>query len=105
MKWPQQTAIVVYVLSAAYLLYMAAIHLYVYFANKNLGQEESFLEPGKYLFAGLVMLAITIGGWYLIRHTEYQKTGNLILFFPLVVLVLFALYTVVILISSGGKWN
>ncbi len=81
------------------------MHGYVYFANKSLGHEESFLIPGRNLAIGLLVAGFAFAGWYLIKHSAFQKLGNIILFFPAVAVGLFLLYMVSLLIASGGKWN
>ena len=105
MKWYHQALIVLYSVVALYFLYMAAMHLYVYFANKSLGHEESFLVPGRNLAVGLLISGITLTGWYLLKHTDYSRLGSIVLFLPAVAVGLFLLYMVSLLIASGGKWN
>ena len=105
MKWYHITTLLIYGSAIAYFAYQSYIQLYVYFANKSLGNEESFLMPGRYLGLTLLLIAMSSGGWYLLKYTAMTKLGNLILFFPYIIILLYALFAIVLLLSSGGKWN
>lgn len=105
MKWFHHALFFLYGATAVYFLYLAAIGIYVYFANRALGHEESFLIPGRNLAVGILITSVAAAGWYLIKYTAYQKSGNVLLFFPAIVVSLFFLYMISLLIASGGKWN
>ncbi|MBK9270134.1 MAG: hypothetical protein IPM48_00930 [Saprospiraceae bacterium] len=105
MKLFYQIVIGIYGLVALYYIYLSAMHLFVYFTNRSLGHEESFFEPGKNLIVASVFSFFAIASWFLIRNPNYSKLGYAVFYIPLIVAGLFVLWTLTILIGSGGKWN
>jgi hypothetical protein len=78
--------------------------IFVYFANKSLGQVESFLEPGRNLVIGLIFSGITAFGWYFIRQSILSKSGYFLFYLPLIIVGIIFLYFFINLIF-GAKWN
>ncbi|MBK8699642.1 MAG: hypothetical protein IPN29_08870 [Saprospiraceae bacterium] len=105
MKWYHYFFFSVNGIAALWLLYHAAMHLFVYFANRSLGHAESFRVPGLYLFGGIAFTALAVGGWYLSKNPAYGKIGLGLLMLPAIIVALYGLWAVFLLISSGGKWN
>ncbi|MBK9256703.1 MAG: hypothetical protein IPM42_14540 [Saprospiraceae bacterium] len=105
MKWFSQVLVWIYGLSALYFLYMAAMGIFVYFANKSMGHYESFLVPGRNLAFGLILGAFAFAGWRLMKNPDTHKIGIWITYFPFIIAVLFVLWFAIVLIGSGGKWN
>ena len=105
MKWYQLLLFGLNGLAGLYLLYMATMHFFVYFANTTLGHEESILIPMRNLIPGLIIAGLTIGAWMLLKENPISKTGNILLFIPCMIAMIFGLWTVVILLSANGKWN
>ncbi|MFZ1749908.1 MAG: hypothetical protein WAU01_06935 [Saprospiraceae bacterium] len=105
MKWYHLGALLIYGSAILYFGYQTYLQLYVYFANKSLGHEESFSLAGKHLALTIFLIAMSAGGWYLMKYTSMTKLGNVILFFPFIVIGLFALWAIILVLSSGGKWN
>ena len=92
-------------LVSLYFLYMAAMHTYVYFANKSLGHTESFSEAGRYIVIALIFLTITLLGWFLMKNPSYSKLGTIILYIPIIIAGIFGLWTIIMLLSANGRWN
>lgn len=92
-------------LVSLYFLYTAVMHTYVYFANKSLGHNESFSEAGRYIVIALIFLTITLVGWFLMKNPNYSKMGITILYIPIMIAVIFGLWTVIMLLSANGRWN
>ncbi|MBK7233066.1 MAG: hypothetical protein IPH93_12600 [Saprospiraceae bacterium] len=105
MKLFYQIVIGLYGLVSLYYIYLSAMHLFVYFSNKMNGHQESFFEPGKNLIMASVFLFFTLTSWFLIRDSNYAKLGYFVFYIPLVIIGLFVLWTLIMLIGSGGKWN
>lgn len=94
-----------YAMGVIYTGYMAVTHLFVYFANKNMGHEESFRLPGLYLFGCFLFIICAFVGWRLYNSGNAGIPEKLLFYLPLVLVIAYALWAVVLLISSGGKWN
>ena len=105
MKWFSQVLVWIYGLSALYFLYMAAMGIFVYVANKSMGYYESFLVPGRNLAFGLILGAFAFGGWKLMKNPATYKIGMWVTYFPFIIGGLFVLWFAIVLIGSGGKWN
>jgi len=105
MKWYHQGVIIIYGVVALYFIYLSAITMFVYFSNKMNGHQESFLEPGKNIIIALLFSLFALGSWFLIGTTNYSKLGYILFYFPLILIGLFVLWTLSMLIGSGGKWN
>lgn len=105
MKWFSQVLVWIYGLSALYFLYMAAMGIFVYIANKSMGHYESFLVPGRNLAFGLILGAFAFAGWKLMKNPTTYKIGMWVTYFPFIIGGLFVLWFAIVLIGSGGKWN
>lgn len=105
MKTYIKVLLIVYGLAAVYFLYLAAINMFVYFANRSKGFYEPFLPAGRNLGLGLVFALIAGLSWFFVRQPAYQKAGNFIALLPLIAIGLFVCWFLIIMISSGGKWN
>ena len=105
MKWIHEAIIIFYSIIALYFLYLASTGIFVYFANKSMGHQESFLIPGRNLCIGLLLVTITWSAWYFINQSSYSKLGLIILYLPLIIVVSFLIFMFINLISAGGKWN
>lgn len=105
MKWFSQILVWVYGLAGLYFLYMAAMGIFVYFANKSMGHYESFLVPGRNLAFGLILSAFAFFGWRLMKNPDYFKLGMIITYIPFIIAILFVLWFAIVFIGAGGKWN
>lgn len=105
MKWYQLLLLVANGLAALYFLYMGSLHLFVYVQNKAGGHYASSFEAVKYLVVGGVLSVIALGGWGLVRYSAYTKAGTALLAVPLALVALYVLFGIMLLISSGGRWN
>ena len=105
MKWYQSVVLFLNSLVALYFLYTALMQLFVYFANRSMGYQESFLIPGRTIVLALLLSMCSFGAWYALRQLQMQRVASILLYFPLLVVVLFALWTIILLLGSGGKWN
>lgn len=105
MKWYQFGLFVVYVLITFYLLYQSALHLFVYFANKNLGHEESFRTPRLFIVSAFLSSIITATSYFLLKNNPDSAIGNAILFLPIAIVMLIILWTIFLMVVSSGRWN
>ncbi len=105
MKWFNQVLVWIYGLSALYFLYLAAMGIFVYVANKSMGHYESFLVPGRNLAFGLILGVIAFAGWKLMKNPDTYKIGAILTYFPFILGVLFVLWFALIFATNGGKWN
>jgi hypothetical protein len=96
---------VLYGLGAAYFLYMAAMGIFVYFANRSMGHTESFLVPGQHLVAGLFLCGFAYLGWRWLQNPGSMGIWGYSLYLPAAALLLFVLWFVILHLSSGGRWN
>lgn len=92
-------------MGVVYTGYMAITRLFVFFANKNLGQDESFRLPGLYLFGSVLFIICAFIGWRLYTSGNTGLFEKMLFYLPIVLVIAYALWAVVLLISSGGKWN
>lgn len=105
MKWFSQILLWIYGLSSLYFLYMAAMGIFIYFANKSLGHYESFLVPGRNLAFGLLLGLVALGGWKLMKNPDTYKFGMVLTYIPFLLVALFILWFALIFATNGGKWN
>jgi hypothetical protein len=105
MKWFSQVLVVIYGLSGLYFIYMAIMGSFVYFANKSMGHDESFLEPGRNWVFGLLLAGFAWVGWKVMQNPESYKWGIWIVYLPFTAIFLFFLWFLTIHVSTGGRWN
>lgn len=105
MKWYQLLLSVVYASFSLYFLYQSALHLFVYFANKNLGYEESFRTPLLFIVSAFLSSIITATSYFLLKNNPDSVIGNTILLVPVGIIVAISLWTLYLMIVSGGRWN
>ena len=95
-----------YGFAALYAGYLAITHTFVFFANQKLGYEESFRLPLIYL-----VLTIIFGGAAFLAYKLMSSSANvpswtkIILYLPIGLIIFYALWAVLLVLSSGGKWN
>jgi hypothetical protein len=85
--------------------YMAIMHLFVYFANTRLGHEESLRLPMIYLICAVVFGTVTYIGYKLGTGTSLHFIFKALFYLPVAAVLLYILWAVLLVISSGGKWN
>jgi hypothetical protein len=105
MKGINTVLTVLYGLGAAYFLYMAAMGIFVYVANRSMGHHETFLVPGQHLAAGLLLAGFAYLGWRWLQHPDTTGAWVYGLYLPAGALLLFALWFLILHLSSGGRWN
>jgi hypothetical protein len=96
---------IIYGASAVYLLYYAAMHIFIYFANTSLGHAESLKRPLIYLVSGLIMAALTYLGYRIYKSMPLPLLLKILFYLPASLVILYLLWAVIMVISSGGKWN
>ena len=96
---------ILYGIVAIYTAYMAVTHLFVYFANQKLGHTESFRMPLIYLTCALLFGSVTLIGYKIQsdNFTHFLLKG--LFYLPISVIGLYILWAILLVISSGGKWN
>jgi len=96
---------ILYTLTAAYLLYMAILYIFVYIANSNLGHEESFKMPLIYLISGIVFSVLSYLGYKIYKSEDVILLLKIIFYLPLIIVALYGIWAILLLLSAGGKWN
>lgn len=94
--------------SFLYTAYLLSITLFVHFANKNLGHGDAYFGdvPNIIYLVLTIVFGLFAGiGWYAFRHPNTHAIFKWLPFLPIGVILLYVLFAVVILVSSGGRWN
>jgi len=81
------------------------MYVFVYFANKRLGHQESFFMSARYLTLAAIFIFITITGFFLKKKLASPIPAIFVMGFPYFLLILYGLFMIAILISSKGRWN
>jgi hypothetical protein len=105
MIWYQQLLIGIYSLTALYFLYQGILNLIAYVLNKSNGQQDSFFETGRLLTVGGILTFFALGSYYFLKNPGTGTVGSILLYFPLAILMVFVIWTIILIISSGGRWN
>ena len=105
MKFIIQILTIIYGGVAAYCIYMAIMTLFVYFANHSLGHSESFRMPSIYLFLAALFSTTTFIGYKIWANHSVNFLIKSIFYLPIIAIGLYILWAIVLIISSGGKWN
>jgi hypothetical protein len=96
---------IIYVITSIYLLYSAAMHLFVYFANTRLGHEESIKLPLLYLMGGIVFGLLVVIGYRMHQKIEVGLILKSLFYLPIIAVGIYILWAILLIISSGGTWN
>jgi hypothetical protein len=96
---------ILYGLTGAYVMYMAIMNLFVYFANVQLGHEESFRMPMLYLIGGILLCGLTYIGYKIYINPSIGILLKVIFYLPIFAIILYALWAILLVVSAGGKWN
>ena len=91
--------------TAIYLLYNAAMHIFIYIANTNLGHKESMKMPLLFLLSGIVMAYFTIIGYRMYKTIPVPLVLKILFYAPIILLALYLLWALLLILSVGGKWN
>jgi hypothetical protein len=108
MKNALLVATVLYLVAFLRTAYFAVISLIVHFANKNLGHQDDYFGEVMnitYLVLSVVFGIFTAFGWYAYRHPNLHALIKWLVFFPLLIVGLYAIFGFVILIFGTGAWN
>jgi len=95
----------IYGIVAVYTLYMAALNIYVYVANTNLGHEQSLKVPMLYGIGGLFLAGLTFLGYNMYKNGEVSVLLKVLFYIPSAAVILYLGWAILLLFSSGGKWN
>ncbi len=96
---------ILYGIVAIYTAYMAVTHLFVYFANQKLGHTESFRMPLIYLTCALLFGAVTLIGYKIQSGNSSHFLLKALFYLPISAIGVYILWAILLVISSGGKWN
>ncbi|MBK6362674.1 MAG: hypothetical protein IPF52_03915 [Saprospiraceae bacterium] len=96
---------ILYSVVAIYTAYMAIIHLFVYFANQRLGHTESFRLPLIYLTCALLFGTVSFIGYKLFSGGSSHFLLKTWFYLPATAVGLYVLWAILLVFSSGGKWN
>jgi hypothetical protein len=95
----------IYGIAAVYTLYMAGINLFVYIANIRMGQSESLKTPLLYIACAGVFTTTTYIGYRIWANLPTSLLPKMFFYLPIGLVLLYVLWAILLLISSGGKWN
>jgi hypothetical protein len=96
---------IMYGIGFLYTAYMAVMHLFVYFANQRLGHTESFRLPLIYLVCAALFGVVSFIGYKLYSGHNVNFAFKALFYLPLTAVILYVLWAILLVISSGGKWN
>jgi hypothetical protein len=96
---------VAYSIIAAYTIYSAIMHLFVYFANQKLGHAESFRLPLIYLVCAILFGVVSLIGYRIWTGHSVHLILKSLFYLPVAAVVLYILWAILLILSSGGKWN
>ncbi len=105
MKLYQIFGFTINIAAALYFLYLAATHIFVYIMNKRAGHYVNFHSSGINISVGGVISLLTIVAWFALKNQGTYKLGNFLLFIPIGLVIVYGLFALMLIISSGGKWN
>jgi hypothetical protein len=105
MKWLNQGLFAIYGITALYFLYLAGITMFVYFANKSMGHQESFLVPGRNLALGLFLGLFAFVGWKILQNPGLHKIVTFLYYLPVGMIIIYVLWFALLYFSSGGNWQ
>lgn len=108
MKTALLVTTIVYSVSFLYTAYLFSITLFVHFANKNLGHQDVYFDDVNniiYLVLTIVFGVFTAIGWFAYRNPSLHAIFRWLTFLPIGILVLYVVFAIFLLISSGGRWN
>ena len=96
---------IIYGIGFLYTAYMTAVHLFVYFANEKAGHTESFRVPLIYIVSALLFGVVAFIGYKLCSGHNVNFVFKALFFLPFAAVILYVLWAILLVISSGGKWN
>ncbi|HMP28896.1 MAG TPA: hypothetical protein PKD85_04815 [Saprospiraceae bacterium] len=105
MKFLNTILTIIYGLIAVYSIYNAIMHFFVYFANLRLGYTESLRLPLIYLFLAILFSSVTYIGYRIWTDLSANFLMKLLYYLPLSAIGLYVLWVILLIISSGGRWN
>lgn len=105
MKWTIHPALILNVLVALWFLYHAILHGAVFTLNNINGQQDSLGPAIRQLIPALIMGGISIAAWWLMHHTPFEKAGKILSWSPIIIVAIYFSWMLILLGSSGGRWN
>ena len=85
--------------------YRCFMHTFIYFANRKLGHFESARMPIMYLILAIIFgFLFWLGYKYYYGHS-LNTLSKALFYFPIVAILMYAIWAIFLVISSGGKWN
>jgi hypothetical protein len=105
MKIINQVLTMIYGGAAVYFIYMAIMHLVVFFANQGLGHTESFRLPMIYIVCSVIFGIVTFTGYSIWIGQPVYIILNVFFYVPIGALLLYVIWAILIILSSGGRWN
>lgn len=99
---------VIYLLAFLNFLYGLVLRIYVHFANKNLGHHDDFFADVTttwHVVMSIVFFLFAFGAYKAYKSPASHSILKWLVFLPVGLVVLYVLWAIIIIISSGGKWN
>lgn len=94
-----------YGIGALYSCYMAILNTFIYVTNTRLGHYESPRLSIIYWVLTIIFIPVSYIGYRIINQLSVHLILKLIFYIPLSLIVLYILFAIILIISSGGKWN
>jgi hypothetical protein len=96
---------ILYCVAGIYFVYTALMHFFVIIANYFLGHNTPKGPAFGYSIAAAILALLTYQGYLIVFQSMDASWRKWILFSPLMILILYGLWALLIIISAGGKWN
>lgn len=99
---------VIYLLAFVNFIYGLVLRIYIHFANKNLGHHDDFFGDVTnilHLVMTVVFSLFAFGAYKAHKSPAANPILKWLVFLPVALIVLYFLWGILIIFSSGGKWN
>ena len=105
MKWNLHPALIVNGLIACWFFYQATLHGIAYVLNRINAQPDSLRGVLSNLFPAIVLTGLSVVAWKMIANPVLEKLAVVVAWSPLMLIFVYFCWMIVLLGSSGGRWN
>lgn len=105
MKWNIHPALILNGLLALWFFYHAALHGIAYALNRLNAQSDSPAELFRNLFPALVLAGLSTAALWMMKNPVLEKAAVILAWSPILLGFVYFCWMIVLLGSSGGRWN
>lgn len=105
MKWSIHPALFVNGLIALWFFYHAALHGIAYLMNRMNAQSDSPADFLRNLFPAVVITGLSAAAMWMLKNPVLEKASIVVAWSPLLLVFVYFCWMIVLLGSSGGRWN